>query len=465
MIFSLMGLAFSSADAQQSDSLSAYLKEAAANNPGLKAKFSQYLAAVEKVPQAGSLPDPELQFGIFIKPMEILDGKQVADFRLMQMLPWFGSLKTAKDEASNMALAKYEEMQSVKNELFLQVKMSWYEIFLIKTKINLTQKSHDILQSLERLALIKIRAGDVSASGTGATSPVMQSAPKSDNKSMGDNNKMGRNDAGSSDNSSGMPLNTSPGMSNSNAGGMVNLLRVKIELGSLENRQALLGDQLITAIARFNSYLNRKPDEQVSVVDSLSEIAFPGSLVSLTDSLSNNPMIRMLEADRSANEARIAMANKMGYPMLGLGINYSLIGKRQDANSMMNGRDMIMPMVTATLPVYRKKYTALRREAEFLRDAAGESVENARNELTVSYQETLQSYNDAVRRENLFRNQAFLAEKSISLLTTSFSSSGTDFGEILRMQQQLLDYQFNQIEALVDQHKAVDTLFSIISFN
>ena len=39
-------------------SLDDYLKTAAENNPGLKAKFNEYLAALEKLPQAKSLPDP-----------------------------------------------------------------------------------------------------------------------------------------------------------------------------------------------------------------------------------------------------------------------------------------------------------------------------------------------------------------------------------------------------------------------
>jgi hypothetical protein len=54
---------FVSGNAQ--DSLSYYLEQAALNNPGVKAKYMEYSAALEKVPQASSLPDPEIQFGYF----------------------------------------------------------------------------------------------------------------------------------------------------------------------------------------------------------------------------------------------------------------------------------------------------------------------------------------------------------------------------------------------------------------
>ena len=58
------------------DMLEEYLHTAAVNNPGLKAKFNEYLAALEQIPQAGSIPDPQLAFGYFIQPVETRNGPQ-----------------------------------------------------------------------------------------------------------------------------------------------------------------------------------------------------------------------------------------------------------------------------------------------------------------------------------------------------------------------------------------------------
>ena len=38
-------------------------------------------------------------------------------------------------------------------------------------------------------------------------------------------------------------------------------------------------------------------------------------------------------------------------------------------SASMGGRDMIMPMVTLTLPIYRKRYKAMQKEAELLGQA------------------------------------------------------------------------------------------------
>ncbi len=67
---------------QYPDSLFKYLEIAAKNNPTVLQKFSEYQAALQKIPQAGSLSDPELSLGVFLKPMELVSGNQVADYKV-----------------------------------------------------------------------------------------------------------------------------------------------------------------------------------------------------------------------------------------------------------------------------------------------------------------------------------------------------------------------------------------------
>src|SRR5512145_1140847 len=111
--------------ASAQDSLSYYLEIAAKNNPTVLQKFMEYQAAVQKVPQAGSLPDPELNMGVFLSPMELVSGNQVADLRLMQMFPWFGTLRAAKDEMNLMANARYEQFRDAKLQVLYEVHSTW----------------------------------------------------------------------------------------------------------------------------------------------------------------------------------------------------------------------------------------------------------------------------------------------------------------------------------------------------
>ena len=231
-----------------------------------------------------------------------------------------------------------------------------------------------------------------------------------------------------------------------------------IEIHELENRISLLKDQLTTDQVSFNRFLNRTPLTAVFTGDSLTEVPVPSDILTLADSLVNHPMVKMYEAESEANTAKLEMVTRMGYPMFGLGLNYSVIQKRDGVAPMMNGKDMTMPMISLTLPIYRKKYKAMRQEAELMRNAATVSAENVTNDLRVNFQETMQNLNDAGRRIKLYTEQAILADKSVQLLITSFSTGETDFEEVLRMEQQLLDYQFKKVEAVVDKNTSIARL-------
>ena len=139
------------------DSLLTYMELAAKNNPTVQQRYMEYMAALQKVPQVGNLPDPELNLGIFLSPMELVEGKQVADIKLMQMFPWFGVLKNARDEMSLMAKAKFELFRDAKLQVFYDVRRTWYELYRTGQDIEISKKSIEILRTIERLALVKFK--------------------------------------------------------------------------------------------------------------------------------------------------------------------------------------------------------------------------------------------------------------------------------------------------------------------
>ncbi len=448
-------------EAQISDSLSSYLKIAAENNTGLKSQFLKYSASLEKINQSGSLPDPQLETGYYLKPMELVSGKQIADIKLMQMFPWFGALKAAKDEASKMAVSNFENFLSYRNELFFNIKSIYYKLFQTKKEIEITEKNIKILKSVEQLVLIKYQSNSGNSStSTGTTMNTGSSSQTTGTSSMGGMVTSAQSGVNNSQGSSGSSSMPSPGssMSSGEQNQMVNLFRIQMELNSLENNLALLNDKLKTDKVSFNRYLNRLPDNEVFIDDSLYEEKLPVNINFLVDSIANNPMVKMYLADSAAYNTRMKMIKKMSYPMIGIGVNYSLINKSENSTSMMNGQDMIMPMLTVTLPVYRKKYNSMQREAEFLRDAAIYSSVNAKNDIRTSFQQAVQNLNDAERRLLLYSKQSMLAEKSLNLIIVSFSANGSDFEEILRMEQQLLDFELKKTEAITDKNITISQL-------
>jgi outer membrane protein TolC len=162
----------------------------------------------------------------------------------------------------------------------------------------------------------------------------------------------------------------------------------------------------------------------------------------------------MIQYEQLSLDARKKMQKQMGLPMVGVGVNYSVISKSNMSTSPMNGNDMIMPMVTLTLPVYRKKYKAMQLETQFLKTASEQNYKATVNSLQTEYYGALQLYNDAQRRIKLYENQSLLTQKSLEILLKSFSSGNSTLTEILRIRQQLLDYELKQVEAVVDFNKS-----------
>jgi outer membrane protein TolC len=442
----------------QSDSLYYYLEIAAKNNPIVQQKFTEYEVALQKIPQVGSLSDPELSIGVFFKPMELVSGNQIADVRLMQMFPWFGVLRNAKDEMSLMANAKFEVFRDAKLQLSYDLQKTWYDLYKIQKDISISEKNIEILKVIERLAIVNFKATPF-GSPVGATSSgsVMSSASNQNSpvggsgmQTMG-NNQPNSGTIGQSESQVGSMVGSS---GNS---GLTGLYQIEIEMGDLENSIALLKNQEQSLIALFNSYLNRSPVSPI-LTGELTVDSLRLSLIAVSDSmLAKNPMLSMLEFEKKSFEAREKMVTAMGYPMVGLGINYSLIQKTSSemASSDMNGNDMVMPMVTVTLPIYRKKYTAMQTEATINKETALLNYQATVNSLQTEYYQAILLYQDSQRRIALYENQSRLATSSFDLSLKSFSASSSGLTDVLRSQQQMLNYELKQVEAVADFNTAI----------
>jgi len=243
------------------------------------------------------------------------------------------------------------------------------------------------------------------------------------------------------------------------------LYRIQIEIGDLENNIALLKNQQNTLVAQFNSYLNRPVITPVSVPNTLLANTLEISLLAVSDSmLANNPMLGMLQYEQHSLDSRKAMVTKMGYPMIGLGVNYSVINKNAMSTSAMNGKDMIMPMVTVTLPIYRKKYKAMQTEADLSKAVTAQSYTASANSLKTEYYQAVQLYQDAQRRVTLYVSQSLLAGKSLEVMIKSFTASGSGLTDILRVRQQALDYDYKQVEAVTDNNIAIAWLKRLTAY-
>ncbi|WP_268036280.1 TolC family protein [Algoriphagus sp. PAP.12] len=442
----------------RSQNLDDYLIQAGENNPELQAYYHEYLASLEKAPQVGSLPDPELSMGIFFSPMERWMGNQVADLKLMQMFPWFGTLGVKKEEANLMAHAKYQVFLDAKNKLFYQVKSTYYELYQTQEEIEINQENLEYLKEYERLALVKFK----SSSTPGATSssmpqPAMNASTSSSASGMGSMNGSQANRA-----PVGNPGMASVGGMTSSGTGMSDILRIRMQVKELESTIASQKDRLIPLQIKFNQLLNRDINSPISNLDSLESTSLIWDKMVLLDSItSQNPMLAMYDTEMEVLDQQEKMARLDGRPMFGAGVDYMPFQPRLESGMSMGGRNMVMPMVTMTLPIYRKKTNSKLKETDYLREATLLRKEKEENMLAMQWANAIRDLEDANRNIVLYDEQSKLAEQTLSLLLTSFSSDGQEMEEVLRVNQQLLNYRLQRMIAIVQQHKSLALLESL----
>jgi outer membrane protein TolC len=445
------------------DSLSHYLIRSAQNNPALKASYNQYLSSLEMIPQVGSLPDPDVTFDIFIKAKEEVMGNQNLDVRLMQMFPWFGTLTTAKQEAALMAKARFQEFSEARNRLFFDMTSIYYQLYRLEKEKTLAEKNLKYLKTYEQLSLIRFKTSGNSASGT--SNPPTIPAPTD----AGNNAKQGGMNAQPQTGMSGQSPTSGGGMPQESAPmskgkGIVDVLRVQMDINDLVSSIGFLEDQKTPLVASFNAYLNRPVNSPVFIPDTLMALKIDTTLKVLTDSvISNNPMLKMYAAEQESYKTKMEKSRLMGLPMFGLGIDYALMSTRADVMGPGNGADMIMPMVNIKLPIYRKKYTAMRKEAEYLMNASKNKQTSALNNLQVELSNALLNLKNAERKIELYNRQTNLADQSLKVLNTTYSTAGIDLEEVLRMQQKLLDYRYKLVEAVVDQNTGVANIGYLVA--
>jgi len=131
-------------------SLADYLNLAAINNAELKAEFERWKAAIEEIPQAKSLDDPQLMYGYATESMP-----QRSMFEVMQMFPWFGTLEDRRDIATAMAKSGGRQYEAKRLAIFYEVKQAFYEFSFLARAIEITSENVQLMRHFEEVARTK----------------------------------------------------------------------------------------------------------------------------------------------------------------------------------------------------------------------------------------------------------------------------------------------------------------------
>lgn len=379
-------------------SLDSILQLVVENNPELKALRLEYDAELLRKDQVSTLPNPSLGAGVPIFRPETRLGPQVLMVSASQMFPWFGTNKAKEDVVISMSKARFEKIELNRLQLFNKVQVAYYELALIEREIEINDSMITQFDALSAITLSQIEGGKSSAA---------------------------------------------------------NLFRIQLKTDELKQEIAKLNVKKDKSQAVINSITQQPWDTQIVTVSATNIPTLDLEIASVEQYIKENyPLILQLNSEIETAEKRIALNQKMGMPTVSVGVDYSVVTKRTDANPQYNGRDIFVPKVMISLPIYRKGYKAKDAEERVRMDALEYRKEDVVSRVMTKIIAAQSNYKQAVLDNELSYNQIETIRRTYAIMLSEYSVDGRNFDDLLEIENLRLKYRIGVARSVFAAQKA-----------
>ena len=252
-----------------------------------------------------TLPNTEIGVGYFVSEPETRTGAQRFKVSAKQMLPWFGTITARENYVSSLANTKYEDIVIAKRKLIASVSQSYYNLYTNRAKQKVLLGNIALLNTYETLALTSVEVGKASA---------------------------------------------------------VDVLRLQMRQNELEQLKQVLMQQYLAEQTVFNKLLNRDKTIAIDVVDVL-DIPLENDLIT-TENLAIHPELTKYDKLYQSIQQSELLNQKESSPMLGFGLDYIAVSERPNLDFNDNGKDIVMPMVSLSIPIFNKRYKSKTKQNE-----------------------------------------------------------------------------------------------------
>lgn len=363
------------------------IQEAYTNSPEIQKFDVQYKIASEKVNEANSLRNTDFNFGYMAVAPEMEMPMERFRVSVMQMLPWFGTISARKNYAASMAEAQYVEVVIAKRKLALSISQRYYQLYEIRAKQEVLDKNITLLQTYERLALNSLEVGKASA---------------------------------------------------------VDVLRLQIRQNELRQQKEVLLQENKEIQAAINSLMNLPYDKEVVVVGSF-EIPEEENYYNYENLDVNPELLKYDKLYQSVEQAEV-LNQKESAPMLGFGVEYV----NQENSPMITSpyKDMVMPMVSLSIPIFNNKYKSQTRQNELRKQEIQFQKEERLNVLKADLSKAISQQNQARIKFSIQKQNLKQAEDAEEILIKNYETGIIDFKDILDIQELQLKFQMAQIESV-----------------
>ncbi|WP_439823359.1 TolC family protein [Mesonia mobilis] len=368
--------------------LEKYIQQATENSPQVEAIELQYEVAKEKVNEVNTLPNTEIGAGYFVSEPETRTGAQKAKISVRQMMPWFGTITARENYSSSLADAAYTDIVIAKRQLAMQVTQTYYKLYALKTKQEILQQNLELLNTYEDLALNAVEVDKASS---------------------------------------------------------VDVLKLQIRQNEIsEQRELLMGDELAME-SKFNNLLHQE-EQPIMVEDSIT-IPAEEPMLTLED-LELHPELEKYDQLFLSIKKSTALNQAEALPSVGIGLDYIAVEERPNMNFNGNGKDIFMPMLSVSIPIFNNKYKSVERQLDIQQNELKAQKENRKNELDSRLKEALQQRISARISYQTQQKNIEQAKDAEEILLKQYETDQLDFQDVLDIQELQLKFQLKQVEAI-----------------
>lgn len=374
----------------QGQNLQEYIETALENNPEVQQFDIKYKRISEKKEEVNTLPNTEFGAGYFVSTPETRTGPQRFKLSVKQMIPFFGTITARENYVSSLADAAYQDIVVVKRKLVTSVAQSYYKLYEVKAKQKVLDENIALLKTYEKLALTSVEVGKASA---------------------------------------------------------VDVLRLQIRQNELAQQKEVLREVFLGMQKAFNKLLNQDINTQISVVDSLQ---IPTKVDKIQPSiLKLHPELVKFDKLYASVEKSEFLNQKEKQPMIGFGLDYVNVEKRTDMNVVDNGKDIIMPMVSLSIPIFNKKNKSISKQNKLQQEEILSQKEQRYNTLESVLYRAVSDRNASVINYRTQLKNLEQAKNAEQILVKSYETGAIDFNDVLDIQELQLKFQTNMITSEV----------------
>ncbi len=370
--------------ASNAQSLQDYLDIAKENSSELKINNYEYELAKEKVLEVGNNTKTSFNFGYFIQRPETRVGSQVAMGGVRQQFPWFGTKNAEREVAKSNAEVWQYDVALSERDLFYKVKEAYYNLYEKQAITSILMENKQILKTYENMALAAL-----------------------------ENNKATFSD--------------------------VSLIRV--EKNELHSNIFQNYNEIEALSKNFNRLLQRDINLMVNIADSLN---ITDILIGKT-AIDNHPSLDKIDQLNEALDFENDLIGKENTPTIGLGLDYIFVNEIDNVTIADNGKDVILPTVSFSIPIFNKDYKSKNNQIKIRQDQIISEKINQKRLLEMALEEALLSFNNSILSVVAAQKNKEEIQHAININLKAYETGILDYENIVGLQLQKIKYQLMEV--------------------